>query len=286
MGENDKISIGLINFTNCLPINHALEKMNHGELLFSRRYPALINGLMKEGQVHVAPISSIEYLRNEEDYILIKEACITSEAECGSVILFSSCKLEDLAGKRVGIPYNSATSIAMLEVLLIEKGIALESIKFSVHKYAGASPLQPDKEFDAVLYIGDAALVARYQMNEILTPETQAQNDRIYQYDLGRLWKEVTGLPPVFGTWAARADWAATHEDDFNRVKRLITKAVEAGLGVYFNEVIKIAAEDLELPCDFVKDYLSAKIKYNFTPECEKSLYLFKELYGLSRLEN
>lgn len=269
------ISFGLINFTNCLPINYVLEKWAPEDIIISRGHPALINQLMKDAQIHVAPISAFEYLMNENDYILIKEACITSDAECGSVILFSGCKLEDLKGKRIGVPYDSATSIAMLKVLLNEKGIlAPDSCPHFVrHKYEKSLSEALDNDFDAVLYIGDAALKARYNYK-----------DRFYQYDLGTLWKETTGLPPVFGTWAARADWASAHKDDFDRVKFLINKAVEAGLGIYFNEVVEKAALELGLPYDFVKDYLSAKIKYNFTPEHEKSLNIFKELYnGLNR---
>lgn len=271
MKTSNKISLGLINFTNCLPINFALEQLSEGNLLFSRGYPALINQLMEEGQIHVAPISSIEYLQNKDKYVLIRRACITSDAACGSVILFSNHKFENLSGKVIAIPHNSATSIAMLKVLLKEKGINIESINFVIHKYE--SPIEAALEkFDAILQIGDVALVSRFKYK-----------DNFYQYDLGKVWKETTGLPPVFGTWAARADWATAHKDDFEQLNLLITKAVEAGLGVYFNEVIEKAAVDLNLPEDYLKDYLTAKIKYNFTHEQEKSLNLFEELY--KRLE-
>ena len=265
----EKISIGLINFTNCLPINYTLEKWALERLILSWGHPVLINQLIKDGQVKVAPISAFEYLMNENDYILIKEACITSDAECGSVILFSNYKLEELKGKKIGIPHNSATSINMLKIILNEKGIPPESIIFSIHKYTSAVPEALGTELDAVLYIGDQALASRIKYQ-----------DKIIQYDLGKLWKELTGLPPVFGTWVARADWAATHKDDFDWVKFLINKAVEAGSGIYFNEVIQKAASDLDLHSDFVKDYLTAKIKYILTPEHEKSLNLFKKLYN------
>jgi len=266
---NHKISLGLINFTNCLPINYTLEKWALEDIILSWGHPVLINNLIKEQQVHVAPISAFEYLMNEKDYVLIKEACITSDAECGSVILFSNYKLKDLAGKKIGIPHNSATSINMLKIILNEKGIPLEGINFVRHKYQKPLNEMLDKEFDAVLYIGDAALVSGIKYNDL-----------ILQYDLGKLWKEITGLPPVFGTWVARADWADTHKDDFERVKFLINKAVEAGLGMYFNEVIQKAASELDLSEYYIKDYLTAKIKYTFTPEHEKSLNLFKKFYN------
>jgi len=265
----EKISLGLINFTNCLPINYTLEKWAHEDIILSWGHPVLINQLMKEGQVHVAPISAFEYLQNESDYVLIKEACISSDAECGSVILFSNHKPEDLAGKTIGIPHNSATSINMLKIILNEKGILLESINFVRHKYEKPLLEALDSEFDAVLYIGDQALVSRIKYQ-----------DKILQYDLGKVWKEMTGLPPVFGTWVARADWAVNHKDDFDRIKFLISKAVEAGLGMYFNEVIQKAASELDLADYFIKDYLTAKIKYNLTTEHEKSLDLFKKFYN------
>ena len=268
MTMNNKISIGLINFINCLPINYTLEKWAPEDVIFSRGNPALINELIKDGQVQVAPISSIEYLCNDKDYVLLKEACISSDGECGSVILFSGCEIKDLEGKTIAIPNNSASSIAMLKVLLKEKGISLENINFVVHKYSGGLA-ESFKKYDAVLYIGDNALIARYRL----------QNDNLHQYDLGRLWKQTTGLPAVFGSWVARADWAANHQDDLERVKFLISKAVEAGMGMYFNEVVKIAVSDFDLPDDYIKDYLTGKIKYNYTYEHEKSLKLFKELY-------
>lgn len=262
------VSIGIINFTNCLPINYTLEKWSLGKVILSRGNPTLINQLMKDGQIHVAPISSIEYLINEDDYVLLKDACITSDAECGSVILFSNYKIEELQGKIIGIPYNSATSIEMLKIILKEKGILLENITFLKHKYKDILVDALENDFDAVLYIGDNALTSRIKCKK-----------EIIQYDLGKLWKDLTGLPPVFGVWVARADWVAIHKDDFDWVKFIINKAVEAGLGIYFNELIKVAASNLNLEDHYIKDYLTNKIKYTFTLDHEKSLYLFKELY-------
>lgn len=268
---NNYISIGLINFVNCLPINYALEKWHPENIIFSRGNPVLINELMKDGQVQVAPISSIEYLCNEEKYILIKEACISSYGECGSVILFSNYKIDDLHGKTIALPYNSASSVAMLKVLLKKRGISLESINFVMHKY----DLTLDemlKNTDAVLQIGDTALISLFRYKDYL------------QYDLGQLWKETFNLPAVFGVWAARADWVVNQQDDFEQVKLLISKAVVAGTGVYFNEVVQSAASDCGLNEDYIKDYLTAKIKYRFSQEHEKSLELFKKLY--ENLEN
>jgi len=275
MNSNEKksnfkntVNIGLIDFLNCMPINYSLDKKNPANVNFTRNYPAEINRLLKENKIHLAPISSIEYLINENSYILIKEACITSEAECGSVILFSEKNPKDLKGKTVALPHDSATSIAMLKVLLKSLGVLPEEINFIKHQYKNPIGESLGKDYDAVLYIGDNALKSAEKYKNILP-----------QYDLGRMWKDTTGLPPVFGVWAANAEWAINQQDDFKQVKLLISQAVEAGLGIYFNEVVKTAVLDLNLSEDLIKDYLTAKIKYKFTSEHEKSLRMFKELY-------
>ncbi len=270
----EKINIGLISFINSFPISYTLEKWALKKFVLNWGYPVLINNLIKEERVQVAQISAFEYLKNKNNYILIKEACITSDSECGSVILFSNYKIEDLEGKTIGLPYNSATSINMLKIILKEKKNSFKNIKFIPHKYEATLSENLQKNFDAVLYIGDNALISRYNL------ETSDYDNKIFQYDMGNLWKNITGLPPVFAVWVARADWATTHKDDFERLKFIINKAVEAGLGVYFNEIIKKAASTTDLPNCFIKDYLTAKIKYKFTAEHEKSLNLFKELYS------
>ena len=252
-----------------MPINYSLEKWGLENIILKKGHPVYINRLMKEGQVLVAPISSYEYIKNEKNYVLIKEACIASKAECGSVLLFSNRKFEDLAGCTVALPDDSATSAEMLKILLKKKGIFLQEINFVPHKYELNLPdfLSPRGKIDAVLYIGNNALISAAKYN-----------DKIIQYDIGRLWKDTTGFPPVFGVWAARADWAINHADDFQKIKLLIGKAVEAGLGMYFNEIIKKASADLFLPENTIRDYLSAKIKYDYTPEHEAGLEYFKEL--------
>jgi len=295
MQNANKISTGLINFTNCLPINYTLEKWALEKLVISRGHPSLINQLLLDSQVQAAPISSIEYLLNEDKYILIKEACITSDAECGSVILFSGFRFEQLRGKKIAFPFNSAASVVMLKILLAENGISSENTQFLTHYYKKPVHEYLKKEFDAVLYIGDEALVAgiNYRNNTKMQPENNLKKEwvqknvlisnqypnEIIQYDIGKLWREFTGLPPVFGTWAARADWVQKNEEDFEWLKFIITKALEAGSSLYFNDIISTAAKNLNIHQDYVKDYLTAKIKYGFTKEHEKSLDLFKKLY-------
>ncbi len=258
--------LGIIDFTNCLPIIYSFEQWKLDDFIIKKGHPVFINKLLKDNEILVAPVSSIEYLKNKEKYTLIEEACISSNGKSGSVILFSKEELNNLQGKTIGIPNNSATSITLLKILLKEHSIT--DINFEIHSYQDSLHNLLAKNYDAVLLIGDDALIT----------STNANQDFL-QYDIGELWKEKTGLPTVFGTWVANSNWASTHESEFKQLKVLIHKAVEEGLGIYFNEIVIQASQKLGLDEKIIRDYLTSKMNYNLTSEHKTSLLLFEKLY-------
>ena len=182
--------IGLIKFTNCLPVNFYLEKEMPDNTEFVYGTPAELNKLLAEGKIDLAPISAFEYIRNKDNYSPIGGACISSDGECGSVFLFSKREISDLKGCKIGIPCDSATSIAMLRIILAQWGINSENTVFEQHSYAGGLDGLFDLGFDAVLFIGDNAL-----------KENNSLHKPCNVYDLGKLWKDLTGYPAVFGVF-------------------------------------------------------------------------------------
>lgn len=268
INEEKLISIGQINFLNCLPVNYSFRTWGLENIVLSDGYPSLINQLMEDQQIHIAPISSIEYLKNQDKYSLIDTISISSFGEAGSVVLFSNFEFNELEGKKIGIPYTSATSIALLKVLLQENKINLNNVKFSLHKYETGLDEMLKGDYDAVLFIGDPALVANIQYQ-----------DKFLKYDLGKLWFDKTGYPMVFGTWVAQSDWKICYGDDFDRISFLLNKAVDAGLNMYLNEIIELAAESLKLEKIHIKKYLRDNINYTFTDQHKHSLKLFQNFY-------
>ncbi|HSA06813.1 MAG TPA: menaquinone biosynthesis protein [Candidatus Gastranaerophilales bacterium] len=265
--KNQKIKIGLINFINCLPLSYCLEKEKpqNAELIYGT--PARLNKLMAENKIDIAPISSFEYLKNKNKYFLMTNSCISSDGECGSVLLFSKKPINSLAGATIGLPTDSASSTAMLKIILNKYDIKLESIIFKQHNYAENIYSLFNSGLDAFLFIGDNAL----KNNCIL-------DNSVLIYDIGTLWKELTGLPAVFGTWVA-ANEKIKQRDDFEKLQSLIPKAIETGLGLYFNEVLQKASENTGIKQEIIKDYLTRKIVYNYTEQRQKSLELFEKLY-------
>lgn len=243
------MKLGLINFTNCLPLNYTLEKWQpeNTELVYGN--PAQLNKLMAEDKIDAAPVSSIEYIKNRNKYQLIQTASISSDGECGSVILFSNKKFKDI--KNIALPHDSVASVAMLKIIMKN-----HDINFSEHNYNDINP-----GIDAALFIGDNAL-----------KENAAGNRYKFSYDVGNLWKNLTGYPAVFGTWVKR-------KGNIVQPDNLIPKAIETGLGLYFNEILNFASNNLQLPKQTIEDYLTRKINYNFTERHKQSLEKFEEIY-------
>ncbi|HET9937747.1 MAG TPA: menaquinone biosynthesis protein [Gaiella sp.] len=161
------IRLGRISYVNMAPVFH---RLTH-EVEEVTGVPTELNRKLLEGDLDVAPISSIEYARNASRLRLLPRLCVSSEGAVDSIQLVTRIPLGQV--RSVAVTPESATSVVLTRVLLPRAEIR---------------PL--DAEADARLLIGDAALRSAFE-------------DPTPHHDLGRLWLERTGLPMVFAVWAA-----------------------------------------------------------------------------------
>tara|TARA_B100001113_G_C20552126_1_gene380866 strand:- start:13 stop:501 length:489 start_codon:yes stop_codon:yes gene_type:complete len=119
-------------------------------------------------------------------------------------------------------------------------------------------------ECDGALIIGDRAIAAAIN------------NPELVRMDLGREWVEITGLPMVFGVFAARKD-----SDDHS-----ISMARELMLSNYNNfleqeEVRKIVISDaskkVSLSVERVAEYYANEVSNLLSPESIRGLSVFLE---------
>jgi chorismate dehydratase len=186
--------VGHIQFLNCLPLYWGLVRA--GALLdveLTKDTPDRLNDLLVAGDLDIGPISLVEYLRNAEDLVLLPDLAIGSDGPVLSVNLVSQVPLEALADGRVALGSTSRTSVLLARMWLA-----------AVHGVQPAYFTCPPElstmllEADAAVLIGDAALRATYS----------APARGLEVHDLGRAWREWTGLPMVFAVWAARREYA------------------------------------------------------------------------------
>jgi chorismate dehydratase len=202
--------------------------------------PTDLNRRLLDGEIDVAPISSIEYARNAERLRLLPRLCVSSQGAVDSIQLVSRVPLEHI--RTVATTPESATSVVLTRVLL-----------------DAAQHVPLGEEADAKLLIGDAALQSAFE-------------DPTPHYDLGRLWLERTGLPMVFAVWAAREPLVDGLED--------LEDALVASLRAARAEPERLAYEASErygYPAGFLARYFE-KLRYTFGPRERAGLMTFLEL--------
>lgn len=193
------LRVGRIDYANCTPLFSMLDKrLAEGDLEIVHGVPAELNRQLREGDIDLCPCSSIEYALHADQYLILDGHCIGSDGPVKSVLLFSKVPIEKLSGKTLLVTSESATSVALLKVLLA-RCFRLDGV---VMEKTDSSTLEPLKDADAMLLIGDSALRAALSVSTG------------YCYDLGELWRDWTGLPFVFALWLVNKKNVAGHEDE------------------------------------------------------------------------
>ena len=176
--------------------------------------PRAMAHAVERGDLQAGPLPVAEVFRLGDTLRPLGGIGVAAKGPATSVLLFSRRPVEDIAGGRVGLTSESATSVKLVRILFrdwwrVEPGDYVDT----------------DEPNDALVLIGDNALKARDRLSGYP-----------YQYDLCEEWYKLTGLPFVFATWVARADAPAGLIGDFQAA---LETALERGLAA----VDQIAAE-------------------------------------------
>ena len=230
------IRLGRISYVNMAPVFYRLD----ADVDEIQGVPTELNERLLNGELDLAPISSIEYARHAGRLRLLPRLCVSSEGAVESIQLVSRTPLEQV--RTIAVTPESATSVVLTKVLLPE---------------ARQVPLGEDAE--AKLLIGDAALKSAFE-------------DPTPHYDLGRLWLERTGLPMVFAVWACPEPAPAGLLD--------LEQALVESVRIARAEPEQLAHESSErygYPPGFLARYFE-KLRYRFGPRERAGLLTFLEL--------
>ena len=189
--------VGHIQFLNCVPIYWGLVQ---SDVLLDvdlvKDTPDRLNDGLVRGDLDIAAISLVEYLRHSDELLALPDLAVGSDGPVLSVNLVSQVPLADLDRARVALGSTSRTGVLLARMWLAEvHGVEPE--------YFRCPPelAQMMREAPAGVLIGDTALRALYE----------APARGLDVYDLGEVWRDWTGLPMVFAVWAVRRDFAAAH---------------------------------------------------------------------------
>jgi chorismate dehydratase len=230
------IRLGRISYVNMAPVFFRVE----ADVDEVQGVPTALNSRLLAGELDAAPISSIEYARNADRLLLLPRLCVASEGAVDSIQLVARVPLERV--RRIAVTPESATSVVLTKVLIPE-----------------AEHVPLGEEADAKLLIGDAALKSAFE-------------DPTPHHDLGRLWREHTGLPMVFAVWACPEPPAPGMSELEDALVASVRRARAEPERLAYE-----ASERYGYPAGFLARYFE-KLRYRFGPRERAGLLTFLEL--------
>ncbi|MFA5787205.1 MAG: menaquinone biosynthesis protein [Actinomycetota bacterium] len=257
-----KPRVGHIQYLNCYPLYYGL--IHTAALLeveLTKGTPTELNRWLLEGDLDVSPISSVEYLRNAADLLLLPDLTVSADGAVRSIFLVSKRPAEDLGGARVALANTSATSQALTRILFEEWWKARPT-------YVECPPdlSRMLEEADAALLIGDAAMRAGAQV---------ARTKGLRVYDLGAEWKAHTGLPMVYAVWAVRRNFAVRFPELVRGVHRSFLESLAYSMS-RLDEVAENAARWEPFTADELAEYFRG-LTFSFGPRLQEGLRGFGE---------
>ncbi len=253
--------LGQISFINCLPVVLPIEK-GHVELPAQTFYasPAELNRAYSGGNLDLGAMSSFYYLE-KGGLQLIPDLSISSDGPVGSVLFFSKVSPHKLNDARIAVPSSSATSVNLLRILL------LEQLNIRPQIVIENEPSLDNPKTAGALLIGDRALAFDGDWA-----------NKYWRADLGQWWRIQTGLPMVFGLWAARNDWVTGHQTQFQSVSAALRNARDFGLNSLLPVIVNEATNRTALPQSRLQRYYQTELNFQFTKRHHDGLQLFHEL--------
>ncbi|WJV51297.1 menaquinone biosynthetic enzyme MqnA/MqnD family protein [Streptomyces flavofungini] len=213
-------------FLNCMPLYWGLART--GTLLdfeLTKDTPEKLSEQLVRGDLDVAPVTLVEFLKNADDLVAFPDLAVGCDGPVMSCVIVSQVPLDRLDGARVALGSTSRTSVRLAQLLLAEK-VGVRPDYYSCPPDLGLMM----QEADAAVLIGDAALRANLIDGPRLGLEV---------HDLGRMWKDWTGLPFVFAVWAARRDYLAREPE----VVREVHQAFLSSRDLSLDEVAKVSEQ-------------------------------------------
>lgn len=252
------VRLGKIGYLNVLPLYHPLENgliENDFEIISGP--PARLNLMMDAGELDISAASSIEYARHPEKYYLVPDIAIGSRGPVQSVLLLSRFPVEELKGKTILVSSQTHTSAALLKVLLNE----LWKVKTEFTTGDATFMLKSGQKPAAILAIGDEALNLRYH------------DEYPHRIDLGEAWRELTGLPFIFGVWIVQRDSFDQSAEQLKKACRKMQEAKQWGTS-NLSDMCTLAAENSTLNIAEMCSYFGGLV-YDFGEMEQKGLKLF-----------
>ncbi len=257
------LRMGRISYLNVLPIYFPLEAghIAHEFELVSAP-PAVLNTMMARDELHISSISCLEYAKNPDQYYLIPDLSIGSRGPVMSVLLLSTCPVEELHGADILITGETATSSALLRLILRQKyGLEARFVEGNVSQHLTQAQSGQGQAPTAFLAIGDEALRLRHHPAYT------------HVLDLAEAWRIWTGLPFIFGLWVVSRK--AAHAKLFREDPSAIFHAARTWSFAHMDVILDITKHGCPLSREELYTYYHKGLLYTLRGDEIEGLQLF-----------
>lgn len=249
------MKLGRIGYLNVLPIYEPIESGDQnvlGDLHFEivSGPPSHLNQLMASGELPISAMSSVEYGRRPEQYLLIPDLAIGSRGPVQSVLLLSRKDIRNLNDADILVSAQTHTSATLLHMLLKDH-YGLDKLRYTTGN--ATAILESGERPLAILCIGDEALTLRNH------------SDYPVRLDLGEAWREWTGLPFIFGLWAVSRAAFEKQPEQLRAAARVLLASKRAGVS-RLSTLLPAASQASCMSVEELADYFAGLV-YDLGPE-------------------
>ena len=236
--DPERIRLGRISYLNVAPVYHGIDNgLTCPGLKLVSSPPSVLNRLMMENRLDISPVSSAAYARNSGDWLILPDLSISCFGRVMSVRLASRYPLPDLNGRPVILTQDSEAAAALIQLI------------FSYHDIR---PIFSTRDFKQPDDLPENAAAALIIGNAALSRQWDETFDHVW--DLGEMWKAITGLPFVFALWAVRREFAQKFPDRVQSAMALLYRSRAEGMR-HIDDIIGIASGQLDLPLATARFY-------------------------------
>lgn len=256
----EPLRCGRISYTNDLPIYAAFDAgaVDCPATLVAG-VPTRLNRMLVDGELDVSPISSFFCAEHTDELLVLPGVCIGSRDAVRSIYCISKSPPRSLAGVPVAVTGESSTGRNLFAT------ICAESYGFAPRYVESEDPFEAyRKDGSPCLLIGDKAI------------DAYLAADRGDAFDVGELWRGLTGKQMVYAVWAVRRDAAERRPNEVDALARALVDAAAWGMA-NLDRVIADAQAVIGRPEGFYADYYRT-LDFDFDENARLGLETFYEL--------
>lgn len=240
MQDRQPLRIGCVKYLNARPL------ILGGPADVVLDHPSVLCAQLARGELDVALVSSVEFLRNPI-YRIVDGISISSDGPVYSVVVAHVGEIS--AAEQIELDPAAETSGNLLRCLLSELKLRPRFVATSTSSLA---------KVRARLLIGDQAIRFRQQ-----------HGNEFQFWDLGENWQKLVGLPFVYALWLLRPE-VVDPKSVADRLRALRNKNLA--------DIDNLIAAEKEFDRGFCGRYYREHLRFSFGEREKKGLRTFQEL--------